>query len=156
MIIYDNLDGDIPRSPRVECGMQNAVRLGGGGAARKPSKHVPRRRGQDGPWLDHRGKARLTESPEDCAACPGKRDLSILMPQFTTSIYNQHGVLTFKKRSTLFETSVANLPLVIGDGLRFQSFVLICNDCQTGFRRRAAVRTCWVHGGWSGNYKGTL
>ena len=49
-------------------------------------------------------------------------------------IHDQHGTLTFKKRSTFFATSVANLDLVIGDGLRLQSFVLICNDGQTGFR----------------------
>jgi len=38
---------------------------------------------------------------------------------------------TFKKRSTFLAISVANLALVIGDGLRLQSFVLICNDGQT-------------------------
>ena len=45
--------------------------------------------------------------------------------------YDQHRILAFKKRSTFLATSVANLDLVIGDGLRFQSFVLICNDGQT-------------------------
>ena len=48
-----------------------------------------------------------------------------------TPIYDQHGMLTLKKQSTLFATSVANLALVIGDGLRVHPFVLICNDGQT-------------------------
>jgi len=45
-------------------------------------------------------------------------------------IYDRRGMPTFKKRSTFLATSVANLALVMGDGLRLQSFVLICNDVQ--------------------------
>ena len=44
---------------------------------------------------------------------------------------DQRGKLAFKKRSTFLASSVANLALVIGNGLRFQSFVLICNGDQT-------------------------
>jgi len=43
----DNLDNDMPRNLHAKWGMQNAVRLCGGGAAMKPSRHAPRRRGQD-------------------------------------------------------------------------------------------------------------
>jgi hypothetical protein len=43
----------------------------------------------------------------------------------------RHDLLTFKKRSTFLATSVASLALVIGEGLRLQSFVLIYADGQT-------------------------
>ena len=49
--------------------------------------------------------------------------------------YDRHAMPTFKKRSTFLETSVANLALVMGDGLRLQSFVLICNNGQTGVQK---------------------
>lgn len=72
----------------------------------------------------------------------------------TPPIYDQHGVLTFKKRSTFLATSVANLALVIGDGLRLQSFVLICKNSQADVQNMSArlgAQTCWAHGGQSGH-----
>ena len=53
--------------------------------------------------------------------------------------HDQHGAPTFKKRSTFLATSVTSLALVIGDGLRLQSFVLICNGGQIRLRVRAAA-----------------
>jgi len=50
-------------------------------------------------------------------------------------IHDRYAIPTFKKRSTFLATSVANLALVMGDGLRLQSFVLICNDGQTGVQK---------------------
>ena len=55
-------------------------------------------------------------------------------------IYDRHGMPTFKKRSTFLATSVANLDLVMGDGLRLQSFVLICNDGQTGLQKMGGYK----------------
>lgn len=49
--------------------------------------------------------------------------------------------ISFKKRSTFLATSVASLALVIGDGLRLQSFVLICwaHDGQSGHSKRMEI-----------------
>lgn len=58
-------------------------------------------------------------------------------PQFN-SVASVTG-LTVKKRSTFLAISVANLALEMGDGLRFQSFVLICVIGQT--------RIQWRNGG---------
>ena len=51
------------------------------------------------------------------------------------SIHDRHGMFTFKKRSTFFAISVASFALVIGAGLRLQSFVLICYGGQTGVQQ---------------------
>ena len=69
--------------------------------------------------------------------------------------YDRHAMPTFKKRSTFLETSVANLALVMGDGLRLQSFVLICADSQTRVQKMSSradlLSPRWATGKLEGN-----